>query len=463
MALATCERHAEAEARVERLLGRADADAALRCECALILGSAAIFADEPDRFLALHEPWVEQPPLSDSLLLAIHANRNAFRALLLGQPATARRNLSSGAGQGLRYVAHWADLIQGLAYLWEGQVRLAEAQLGPSLARAEAQLGRRSPFACMQAALLAACVWEQGRAEESTALLAHRLDVIERSGLPDIVMLAYRTLARMASAAGAEHRALELLAALGAVGQARGLPRLVVVSLAEQLRLHARQYRAETCKALLAELEALIAGPAFPTGPVWRRGIEMQLALARGHAALAQREWRAALAPLEIAAGGAQHLQLQRFRIEALGLRAFAMDRCGEREGRQLMHEVLGLAGGLGLQRVFSDAHPDLGDWVIQASPPDAMPAAPQRPALPATVIAPKPGLASGTALTPKEREVLELLGRNLSNKEVALALQVGEETVKRHVKNLFAKLDAGTRKQVVARARILGLLPPVG
>ena len=62
-------------------------------------------------------------------------------------------------------------------------------------------------------------------------------------------------------------------------------------------------------------------------------------------------------------------------------------------------------------------------------------------------------------ALTPKEREVLELLARNLSNKEIGLAMQVGEATIKWHMKNLFAKLDAGTRKQVVQRARILGLL----
>ena len=54
---------------------------------------------------------------------------------------------------------------------------------------------------------------------------------------------------------------------------------------------------------------------------------------------------------------------------------------------------------------------------------------------------------------------MLELLARNLSNKEIGLAMQVGEETIKWHVKNLFAKLDAGTRKQVVQRARILGLL----
>jgi LuxR family maltose regulon positive regulatory protein len=39
--------------------------------------------------------------------------------------------------------------------------------------------------------------------------------------------------------------------------------------------------------------------------------------------------------------------------------------------------------------------------------------------------------------------------------------MQVGETTVKWHVKNLLAKLDAGTRKEVVVRARILGLLQP--
>ena len=33
------------------------------------------------------------------------------------------------------------------------------------------------------------------------------------------------------------------------------------------------------------------------------------------------------------------------------------------------------------------------------------------------------------------------------------------EDTVKWHVKNLFAKLSAGTRKQVVSRARLMGIL----
>jgi LuxR family maltose regulon positive regulatory protein len=108
---------------------------------------------------------------------------------------------------------------------------------------------------------------------------------------------------------------------------------------------------------------------------------------------------------------------------------------------------------------VFADAHPALADWIRNATPATLSSSAVAAPmhAPPA-----RPAVARATpsmALTPKEREVLELLARSLSNKEIGLAMQVGEETIKWHMKNLFAKLDAGTRKQVVSRARILGLL----
>jgi hypothetical protein len=39
--------------------------------------------------------------------------------------------------------------------------------------------------------------------------------------------------------------------------------------------------------------------------------------------------------------------------------------------------------------------------------------------------------------------------------------MQIGEETIKWHLKNVFGKLAAGSRKQVVRRAHLLGLLEP--
>ena len=64
-----------------------------------------------------------------------------------------------------------------------------------------------------------------------------------------------------------------------------------------------------------------------------------------------------------------------------------------------------------------------------------------------------------GQTLTPKERSILLLLARNYSNKEIAKAIDMSDETVKWHLKNLFNKLGAGSRKHAVTRARTLGFI----
>jgi NarL family two-component system response regulator YdfI len=53
-------------------------------------------------------------------------------------------------------------------------------------------------------------------------------------------------------------------------------------------------------------------------------------------------------------------------------------------------------------------------------------------------------------ALTPREREVLDLLARGLSNKQIAMRMALAENTVKFHVASILAKLDAATRTQAV-------------
>jgi LuxR family maltose regulon positive regulatory protein len=62
--------------------------------------------------------------------------------------------------------------------------------------------------------------------------------------------------------------------------------------------------------------------------------------------------------------------------------------------------------------------------------------------------------------LTIREREVLELMASGLSNKEIGDKLHLSTETIKKHLYNVYQKLNAHNRTTALAIARDLGILP---
>lgn len=68
-------------------------------------------------------------------------------------------------------------------------------------------------------------------------------------------------------------------------------------------------------------------------------------------------------------------------------------------------------------------------------------------------------GGSEGVPLTEREREILALLARGASNREISEALYIASGTVKNHLSNILGKLGVRDRTQAALKARELGLL----
>ncbi len=70
-------------------------------------------------------------------------------------------------------------------------------------------------------------------------------------------------------------------------------------------------------------------------------------------------------------------------------------------------------------------------------------------------------GLEPQPRLTPRQREILDLIAAGLSTSEIAKQLTLSTETVRNHLRSLFRALNVHTRLEAIAAARRLGLLAP--
>lgn len=454
-ALAMSERHAEAFPLLDRIEAQPDLGIEDKFEASLIRMTIAGFSDYSDELSDELQEWAEPPAAARPQDVPIYWISRGLASLHAGRPDQARVDWLrfEGFDRSIMYtpMSHgFGSYGVAVSHLWEGRSALAEQVLRPALAKAEAQMGRRNLVTCMLAALLARARWEAGSDDEPAALLALRLDVLERQGLPDALLSAYITLARIAEKEGRHDKAFSLLEELRAHGVTRRMPRLHFAAQCEMVRQHAKAGRAETADALVRQLSATFSAhlPHYPKSFLpW---LELHLEIAKIHAALAHQgadHMLDALQDVDRAAGLAAQLNLGWEAVEIRMLRSLVLARCGDaaaaadirREGQSLA-EING-------QFRLSTQYGGTGRIEPLSVP---MP----------IVAAPMETSTGGAILTIKEREILGLLAQNLSNKEIAIALDLSEQTIKWHLKNLFQKLDGANRKHTVARARMLGLIP---
>lgn len=68
-------------------------------------------------------------------------------------------------------------------------------------------------------------------------------------------------------------------------------------------------------------------------------------------------------------------------------------------------------------------------------------------------------GLSASCALTDRQVDVISLMARGMSNKEIASDLELAEATVKMHITNIMRTLEVSNRTQAVIKAERLGLV----
>jgi DNA-binding NarL/FixJ family response regulator len=129
-------------------------------------------------------------------------------------------------------------------------------------------------------------------------------------------------------------------------------------------------------------------------------------------------------------------------------------------------------------QYVYEALKAGAGGFMLKASPPERLAEAIEVVAAGEALLAPtltrrliaehirRPPPATGIPeplreLTPRERDVLLLLARGLTNEEIAAELVVEVATVKTHVNRILAKLDLRSRAQAVVAAYETGLVSP--
>jgi len=450
----------------EKVLRDPSTDEPMQFEAALVATCAAAYADRLGVIPKVLARWPEPPiRLNLPIHLIAYANTLAVVALHAGETEKVRQ-LEAGVPAtsteaSFQMAFALGRLLVTMSHLWDGNAYKAEAALLPALNQAERESGRRSIVATLYAAPLAAALYDRGKLAAAKALLANRLDIIERISVADMIIVAYRVLTCIAMEEGDERRALEVLESLHALGESKNLPRLKLASLSEQVRIHALRSRTETIHALLKKIDALAEVFAqddyLPLLPEY----QLSTAIAKAYAALAAFDPIAADEHLKAADALAAGTHRKRDALTVMVLRAVTARQRGKEKALPLLSEALGLASIAGIERLLADTHPQAAVMQKELQPVagDSAPSKGLEPAREPAAASRRPPTPPAGLLTPKEAEVLGLLNAGLSNKLIAKTMDISDETVKWHLKNLFSKLSAGTRKHAVDRARLLGLV----
>lgn len=351
----------------------------------------------------------------------------------------------------------------------QGQLRRAGETYRLAMRLAEEMSKRPSPMAGQVFTGYGDLLREQNELDAAERYLVQGIELGRQWRSADALTGGYIGLARVRQAKGDPGGALQALDELAALSPGAEMPWTRPLVEVCRVRLWAAQRRLEPLGRWLASCGLSPADAPHP----WREA--EYVALARALIALGRGGEAAPLlerlcAPAE--AGGRMGPAIEMLALHALALRADGQAAAA----RAALLRALRLAAPEGYVRTFLDEGEPMLDALSelaqgaelegQSEPAELRQFVEHLLAAARTGPRPSSSISSSSStssliepLSGREIEVLRLVAAGRSNQEIAQALIVSPNTVKTHLKNIYAKLGAASRTQAIARARELGLL----
>lgn len=325
-------------------------------------------------------------------------------------------------------------------------------------------------LASLPACLTAEILYEEGDLDQADAMLHDRLPIIKAEGTVESALRAYVILARIARQRMEQDVAVLLLREGESLGERRGWPRLVAACICERVHLLLEAgLITEACRAFESvEQRAETYGGAYsrPQVMTYRTLTRLRLSWAEGQSSEAvaslRQLYHESLEQRDYYTGCRLAVELSQL-LASIG---------ETEEADTLFFRALKAGASGGLYQTFLDGGGGLNMLLKRAYRWAEMAWTPGREMLPflgsllsawnarkATGRSYQPSSRLGEALSKRERDIVAMIGQGLSNKLIARTLQISPETVKSHVKRIFAKLSVSTRSEAVCRAGSLGLL----
>lgn len=442
-----------------------------RYNLCLLRAGLALQLDNTDAAAAMLPRLWDVPAGVDDF--AWHARGNVLSWMLTarGEYDLARRMLEEAELRtGAPRSGQLGRCIHAISLAREGKIKQASKIVREVMEEAERHGAAYVGLACMAAGLLADTLYELNETEAACQLLEPRIDVLERVSLPDIVLRACLVLSGSHWLAGRRAQALGCLDRLEAYAVRYGLDRLLAEALVLRLRRHLQHGEMERANVVLECVQGLAERYAG-AGPERAGQIARAAARAGVDMALHTKDYANAIERIQpLLAGSGQGLGGVGLRLQL----AVARLGLGEHQAanQDFLHSVreghrLGLTRTLldtlegapdALATLGRDSVLDLVLAFYVRRLQDAQGSIAPRQRLPHAGVAPGPM----ATLSDREREILVLLAQAMSNKKIAKVLNVSAETVKWHLKNIYAKLGVGGRGGAAARLRDLGGATPV-